>query len=75
MLCDRQGKLLVDYVGRFETLRDEFDFITRKLGLNADLGHVNSSKHRDYRSYYDDKLIELVAERLAEGHRLLRVQL
>ncbi len=50
MLHDGQGKLLVDFVGRFETLQQDFDRVCEKLGIpESRLPHRNRSdkKSRD----------------------------
>lgn len=52
-LCDGDGRVLVNHVGRFERLRESFDEITRRLGLKVELPHLNATKHDDYRAYYD----------------------
>lgn len=45
------GKLLVDYVGRFENLQPDFDFVCSKLGINESrLPHVNSANTPTYAS-------------------------
>ena len=56
------GEVLVDFIGRFERLAEDFEEIGRKLGLEAALPHVNRSDHHGYRQYYDDETRELVAE-------------
>jgi len=56
MLAGHDGRLLVDFVGRFESLADDFAFICRVLELEATLPRANTSRHADYRSYYDDRL-------------------
>jgi hypothetical protein len=61
-LIDAEGKLIVDYVGRFETLQEDFARISSMLKLDASLGHLHKSKRRDYRWYYDSRTMELVAE-------------
>ena len=33
-LCDEEGKVLVDYVGRFERLREDFAHVEKALGLS-----------------------------------------
>lgn len=65
-LYDRQGRCLVDFVGRFENLRADFAGICQRIGISSDLGHANGSQHGDYRDMYDTKLRTLVARRLAE---------
>ena len=58
-LCDPQGRLLADRVGRVEQLQDSFDAICAELGLaSAPLGRVNSSERGAYRDYYNDELVE-----------------
>lgn len=66
LLTDSQGELLVDYVGYFESIREDFDEICRRIGLTVELPHKNRSAHKDYRSFYDDRLAEMVAQRRAD---------
>ncbi|MFZ9200881.1 MAG: sulfotransferase family 2 domain-containing protein [Opitutales bacterium] len=67
-LCDRNGKVLVKFVGRFERLEADFAVITRELGLNVKLPHRNPATQpkADYRSYYDDELRDLVGRFCAQ---------
>jgi len=65
MLTDPDGKLLVDDVGYYESLRVDFDRICRHVGIEAPLPHLNRSQHRDYRTYYSDRTSALVAEHFA----------
>lgn len=58
--CDSEGNLAVDFVGRFETLADDFRLVADKLGVMSKLPRLNASKHRDYRSYYDDRTAAIV---------------
>lgn len=53
----------MDFVGRFENLQDDFDFICEKIGVpKQKLPNKNTTKHEHYRQYYDDELIELVSK-------------
>lgn len=63
------GEVLVDYIGRYETLADDFAEVTRRIGITTGLpGRRNASRRdRDYRSYYDDATAELVAHRWRRG--------
>ena len=56
------GQLLVDYVGRFETLYDDYERIKNRFGL-SELEHRNASPSYDYRDYYTKELAELVYQR------------
>jgi len=52
MLHDREGNLLVDFIGRFETLQADFDTVCERLGISdSSLPHRNKSdkKSRDLR--------------------------
>jgi hypothetical protein len=56
MLTGPDGRLLVDFVGRFESLADDFAFICQVLDLEASLPRANATRHADYRTFYDDRL-------------------
>jgi Sulfotransferase family len=55
LLTDERGQLLMDFVGRFESLDADFDAVTRRLGISARLPHLNRStaKPGDWRALYD----------------------
>lgn len=60
MLTDAQGNLLMDYLGHYETLSEDFAYVCRTVGIDASLPHLNRSKHDDYRRYYNGRTRELV---------------
>lgn len=59
---DMNDTMVVDYVGRYESLEADFDEIKRHLGLDLPLPHLNKTEHRDYRSYYSPETRDLVAD-------------
>ncbi|RLS77052.1 MAG: sulfotransferase [Planctomycetota bacterium] len=65
MLTDRQGRLLVDFVGRFETLETDFVRVCRGIGVDVELMQANRGEPRDYRDFYTPELADLVAEYFA----------
>jgi len=66
-LRDRDGVLLVDFVGRFEQLQLDFSRVAARLNVvPITLPHVNGTIRRPYASYYSRELRELVAERYAK---------
>ena len=65
-LCDESGRLMVDFVGKYENLEDDFAHIARQLGLKARLQRRNPSAHLGYRQYYDDSLREEIARAFKE---------
>ena len=63
LLADERGTLMMDYVGRFETLQESFAEICRHIGIApAALAHRNESAHRPYSCYYDAPLQQAVAD-------------
>lgn len=68
MLVDSDGRtLLTDQVGRVEDMQGSYDAICARLGIaSRALDQVNTSKHGDYRQYYDKALIDGVAVRYAQ---------
>jgi Sulfotransferase family len=63
LLVDDGGRLLADLVGRVEDMQASYDAICARIGIpSAPLGQVNSSRRGSYRDYYDQVLIDGVAE-------------
>jgi hypothetical protein len=62
MITDTDGSLLVDFVGAYENLAQDFAEVTKILGIQASLPHINQSVHRDYQTYYNDHTRAIVAE-------------
>lgn len=74
-LYDISGRLLVDFVGRFESLQADFDIVCQRLRIaDTRLPHINasaavhagtvgsSSLPTSYTKYYDEETKALVAE-------------
>jgi hypothetical protein len=59
-VADSAGKLIVDFVGYFERLNEDFTKICGRLGVAAELPRANASSHRDYRTFYTPELRDLV---------------
>lgn len=73
-LCGLHGELLVDYIGRYESLHEDFATVCRRIGIPArELPHRRKATDRasDYRSYYDNRSAELVARHFARDIELL----
>ena len=69
-LKDVFGQINMDYVGRFESLEQDFTAIAEKLDISAGLPHLNQSRSQDYQTFYGAEsraIIErLYAEDIAE---------
>ena len=63
LLIDDAGALEMDVIGRVERMQEDYDAICAKIGIpGRALDKVNSSSRGDYRQYYDQALIDGVAE-------------
>ena len=65
-LVDGSGNLLVDFIGQFENLNEDFQSICHKVGISANLPHINKSKRMGYQDYYDVETRDLTARLYAE---------
>ena len=64
VLTDEDGRLLVDFVGHFEQLEDDFRRVCARLGLPAaPLPHLKATRNKKpYRQYYDATTEQLVLD-------------
>lgn len=65
-VVDDDGKLIVDFVGRFESLEADFEAICDEIGIEAKLPHTNSTSHDDFTAYYTPRARRLVEEHYRE---------
>ncbi len=72
LLVGEDGRtLLTDRVGRVEDMQGSYDAICAGIGIpSRALDRVNGSSRGDYRSYYDQALIDGVAARYARDLEL-----
>lgn len=62
-----KGKIAVDFIGKYENLKSDLNFVLNKLELQFDelprekAGYRNDSKN--YKSYYTEKTKKLIAKR------------
>jgi hypothetical protein len=65
-LKDEQNNLMVDFVGKFETLNQDFATICDHLGLQLQLPHRNATNRKTYQDYYSDHTKNIIATFAAE---------
>lgn len=58
-LCDREGNIVADYVGKFENFEQDFQCVRKKLQITRPLEKLNTSQRRLTEEYF-------VSERLKE---------
>lgn len=61
-VTDSTGQLIVDFVGRYETLHDDFETALKRIGLSACLPHLNRTQSVDYRDFYTETTSSLLAD-------------
>ena len=64
-VADREGHVLVDFIGRFERLDEDFAEVCRHIGVRAELPRVKTTSHAHYRDFYDDETRAIVARAFA----------
>ncbi|MFO7858367.1 MAG: sulfotransferase family 2 domain-containing protein [Ectothiorhodospiraceae bacterium] len=72
-LVNLRGGVIVDFIGRYERLEDDFRSVCETIGIRPPaLPHLRRATERsDYRRYYDDALAELVAAHYRRDLELL----
>ncbi|MDO9263748.1 MAG: sulfotransferase family 2 domain-containing protein [Desulfosalsimonadaceae bacterium] len=70
ILTDKDGQLMVNFIGRYETLEDDFKEVCDYLKISASLPRLNRTDHKDYRSYYKEQTIKKVEEHFKEDIEL-----
>jgi chondroitin 4-sulfotransferase 11 len=67
LACEDHGLHDLDFVGRYETLAEDFEVVRSRVNPAAQLPHLNRtpSKDDDYRRVYTPEMIDCVARRYA----------
>ena len=73
-LVDLHGRVLVDFMGRYERLAEDFATVCERIGTpHLQLPHKRKATDRkeDYRSYYSDETAEMVAQHFSRDIEIL----
>ncbi len=67
-LKNLDGTILVDFIGKYENLQDDYEEACRRIGIKPPpLPHKRRAKDRkNYQSYYDEETAELIARYFRE---------
>lgn len=67
MLADKDGNIIVDFVGRYENLNEDFAKVCQDIGIqDAHLPHLNQTKKKHYTEYYNETTRELIEKAYQE---------
>lgn len=61
-LKDEKGIITIDFIGKFENIRSDFEQIKQAIGTREELPHLNATVRSNYRDYYTDETRQIVAD-------------
>lgn len=64
-LIDKEGKNAVSFIGRYETLATDFNYVCKQIKDNVALPHANRTNHSHYHEEYNQEAIDKVAKSFA----------
>ena len=59
------GEIVVDFLGRFESLKTDFAYVCDKIGVRTKLAQLNKTRRTRYQDHYDDQTATLVEQAFA----------
>ena len=63
MLTDKKGVIQMDFIGKFENLKEDWNYVCEKLNLDSTtLIHQKKASKVNYNNYYNDENRNLVAQ-------------
>lgn len=64
---DPHGNLLLDYIGKFENIDKDWEYIRSRIGINAPLPHANRNpaNSRHYSEYYNPRTRDIIARKFS----------
>lgn len=54
--------LTIDYIGKFENMNENIEFIKNKFGMAGNLPHLNKTNHKPFMDYYNERTIPIMKE-------------
>lgn len=61
-ITDDKGGFLVDFVGRYENLEEDWKVICDRIGIKTGISCINASKHKHYSLYFTEETKQIVIE-------------
>ena len=59
-LTDQNNEIIVDFIGKYESLYKDLSSITSRLNIKVNLSHLNRSNHDDWWKTYDENAFNFV---------------
>lgn len=74
-VCNKDGVILVDFIGKFEELQSGVNFVCRTVGINeVKLPHINGSKHQKWESLFTPKMVAQAKEQFKKDFELFNFE-
>jgi len=62
-ITDKNGEIIVDFIGRFDKFQKDLNKICKKIGKSSFKAPViNSTKHRHYSCYYNEESKQIITD-------------
>ncbi len=61
-LYDERGQLMADFVGRYETIEEDFQKLCSRIGIRSRLPHHNTTEHPPYKDHYSDQTRNIIEQ-------------
>ena len=59
-ICDAEGNIMMDFVGRMESMESDFAYVANRLDCTKKLARVNAGNSSHYSTYYDEETRKIV---------------
>lgn len=70
-VCGPNKHIIIDYVGRYEAINDDFTYISKRISNETRiLPHINRSKHKNWKFYYNSEIANIVYNAYQEDFTL-----
>lgn len=69
-VCDSADEVMMDFVGRFESIESDFLYVAKRLGCTRSLSKTNAGSQQHYSNYYDEETQEIVRQAYARDIEL-----
>lgn len=60
----------VDFIGRYENYELDLGFLGKKFGIEKKIPHDNKAKNEDYRTWYNERSIEIISRLYSEDIKI-----
>jgi hypothetical protein len=67
-----KGEQVVDFIGKFESINEDFKVVQKRLNCDEGLPHINTTKHKNWVEYFTQSTANMVIEMYDYDFKLFR---